>query len=157
MGPLERDAMVMGDGNSHSTFTPLLKKRETGGGGFVASGSRWWVMAMFTGVAIAQGVSWNVFSPVSKALKLAYFQDKSDTFVDSFVSWSANIANIVFLVLLLSTSRAFARHGARKVMLFSASMVVLCCALRLVPAGSESVRVVLFYASMVVNGAGGCW
>ena len=53
--------------------------------------SRWWVLFTFSLAAMAQAVTWNIFSPVSTTLKDAY----GATWGDHFISWCANTANIV--------------------------------------------------------------
>jgi len=53
--------------------------------------SRWWVLFTFSLAAMAQAVTWNIFSPVSTTLKDAY----GATWGDHFISWCTNTANIV--------------------------------------------------------------
>jgi len=88
--------------------------------------SRWWILLLYSLIAISQGATWNIFAPVSDALELAYGADWGPSFIRLVV----NVSAIVFVILLQPISLAIDRYGVRSVTLVSSTANAAACLLR---------------------------
>ena len=61
--------------------------------------SRWWILLVLTVMNILQALLWNVFSPISKSIKLVYGWGDSD------FEWAVNAANISFMLALVPVNK----------------------------------------------------
>ena len=100
-----------------------------------------------------QSMTWNVLSPISDNLRLAF---GVDTFSDSFITLNLNTANIVFLLVLFPTMWMIGKWGPRVIMLLSAFLLLLSTTLRCIPSEGHDLQILMF-ASMILNGSSGTW
>ncbi len=140
-----------GDDKSH----PLLNPVDYGGVPrpaviIQASCTRWWCLFLFCCLAIAQGVTWNIFSPIAPAIALAF-----PSWSSAYVNWVINTANIAFGICLFVTPVLINKLGARIVMIMSLTSVLVGAALRTLPLPDTVPMQVLVVLSMVFNGCGG--
>jgi len=117
------------------------------------SAVRWWVLAVFTLAGVTQSMLWNIFSPIDDCLRGAYGKD---VFSDEFITWSANTANIAFLIAVYPTALGVKYCGPRIVMLGSVGFLVACAGLRCIPCQGSTLEAIMI-ASMALNGLSGTW
>jgi MFS family permease len=137
-----------GDDKSHALLNPLVPQRPAVV--IQASCTRWWCLFLFCCLAICQGCTWNIFSPIAPALALAF-----PTWSSAYVNWVINTANIAFVICLFVTPVLVNKLGPRAVMIMSFTSVLVGAALRTLPLPDAVPMQVVVVMSMVFNGCGG--
>jgi hypothetical protein len=130
---------------------------EVWGGGEVAvvirtSCTRWWVLFLYCFVAICQSATWNIFSPISPALALAF-----PTWGAAYINWLVNTANIAFGIFLFVTPVLINKLGVRVVTIGSIASVLVGAAVRTLPLPDGVPMQAVVVLSMVFNGIGGAY
>eukprot|EP00913_Durusdinium_trenchii_P015802 g14850.t1 len=116
----------------------------------VASPARWWILLVLTVMNILQALLWNVFSPISKSIKLVYGWGDSD------FEWAVNAANISFMLALVPVNKLYARYGARCTMLLSTVSLAFCGLIRCLPLEGHAFMMMV-QLSMLANGMTAAW
>lgn len=62
--------------------------------------ARWWILLVYSLLAICQSCTWNIFSPIDLVVKMAY-----PSWTSTFINWLINSANISFALGLYPASR----------------------------------------------------
>ncbi|CAK9052856.1 Solute carrier family 49 member 4 homolog (Disrupted in renal carcinoma protein 2 homolog) [Durusdinium trenchii] len=99
---------------------------------------------------ILQALLWNVFSPISKSIKLVYGWGDSD------FEWAVNAANISFMLALVPVNKLYARYGARCTMLLSTVSLAFCGLIRCLPLEGHAFMMMV-QLSMLANGMTAAW
>ena len=113
---------------------------------------RWFILFMFCVVATLQCITWMLLSPIQHEIGVAY----GDAFDDSFVAWSLNLGNITYLLFTLPASWIAEKYGRRMSTLLSISLVVIANSMRLIPADTETFKVIILISS-ALGGIAGPW
>ena len=159
------------DGNKDEYLVPLVRDEEAQGG--VGAGaacaddydrndgdgtvraykSRFWVLGVFSFLAVMQSCTWNIYAPIQQEVNIAFGWD------NEYIKWSVNTANIAFVLVLAPTSLAIGKYGFRRVVVVSGFLLFLCVALRLCcfikGIHDGSAYKVISLVAMVLNGASG--
>jgi FLVCR family MFS transporter len=110
---------------------------------------RWWLLTIFSLLAIGQSAAWNFYSPVSGVVKQIY-----PDWDDYLIEWFANLAGMTFTVVVPLFAALIDTRGVRLAVFTSAASLVACTGLRLIPVGLDKAKYMIL-ASMVFNGISG--
>ena len=91
--------------------------RAWGKGDTQVYGRRWYVLLVFSLLAMLQSTEWNFYSPISGVVERIYGWD------DYLVEWMANTAGLVYTVVVCFASMLVDAKGARFVVLVAG----FCC------------------------------
>ena len=138
------------DNNNQTPVAKLNNDREL----IKKSCGRWFVLFVFSMVAICQAMTWMILGPNSREFTRAY----GDTVMNSsFISWATNAANISFLLFTWPNAALVKKYGPAFATRFSIVLTFVGCILRCIPWPTDQLFQFFMILSMILIGIAGPW
>ena len=115
---------------------------------FQTYNKRWYILFMFSWIAAAQYLSWNIYGPISTSVENAY------RWSDTQIAMMPNLGTILFIIAVFPFCRLLEKKGLPFVTRLAAFLILISNILRVLST-DEMTFSVMAHLSSVINGIAG--
>ena len=115
---------------------------------FQTYNKRWYILFIFSWIAAAQYLTWNIYGPISTSVENAY------RWSDTQIAMMPNLGTILFIIAVFPFCRLLEKKGLPFVTRLAAFLILIANILRVLST-DETLFSVMAHLSSVINGIAG--